>query len=157
MGREPARHDAVATDEALRLDKWLWFARVVKTRTLAATLISDGRVRVNRVRVTKPAHHVRPDDVVTISAARGVRVLRIKTCGTRRGPASEAQQLFEDLMPEPPPGTGLGGGHAGSGHAKPGHVGPGQGGPVTEAGSGRPTKKDRRVLDRLRADRDSEQ
>ena len=89
-----------------RLDKWLWFARVVKSRTLAASLITAGKVRVNRVKADKPSQTVKAGDVVTSSIKKIVRVLRVKTAGVRRGPASEAAALYEDLTPAPVRTTG---------------------------------------------------
>jgi ribosome-associated heat shock protein Hsp15 len=83
--------------EQQRLDKWLWYARVVKTRTLAARLIAGGYVRLNGLRIETPAKSVKPDDVLTISLEHEVRVLRVIAAGTRRGPAPEARLLFEDL------------------------------------------------------------
>ncbi len=82
---------------AIRLDKWLWHARFFKTRTLAAKMVSAGKVKVNAVRVTKPATAVGPGDGLTFVAGERVRVVRIAAIGTRRGPASEAQQLYLDL------------------------------------------------------------
>jgi ribosome-associated heat shock protein Hsp15 len=83
------------------LDKWLWFARVVKQRPMAAELVEMGHVRLNRVKVTKPGHVVRPDDVLTIAVGGHVRVLRVKDLGTRRGPFVQACQLYEDLTSAP--------------------------------------------------------
>jgi len=80
-----------------RLDKWLWFARVVKTRSLAAKLIADGHVRVNSLRVETAARPVKPGDVVTVALERTVRVMKILAAGERRGPAIEAQTLYADL------------------------------------------------------------
>jgi len=80
-----------------RLDKWIWFARVVKTRSLAAKLVLDGHVRVNAQRNETPAKPVGPGDVLTIALDSRVLVLRIVALGTRRGPYSEARLLFEDL------------------------------------------------------------
>ena len=80
-----------------RLDKWLWFARVVKSRTLAARLVVDGHVRVNGKRVDVPACPVETGDVLTIALERQVRVLRIREPGERRGPFVEASRLYEDL------------------------------------------------------------
>lgn len=80
-----------------RLDKWLWFARIVKTRPLAQGLVTAGHVRINRNRVVKPGHDVAVGDVLTIGLHSRVRVLRIVACGQRRGPAPEAQRLYEDL------------------------------------------------------------
>jgi ribosome-associated heat shock protein Hsp15 len=70
---------------------------VVKHRTLAASLIEEGHVRLNRAKVIKPAHAVKPADVLTITVQDTVRVLRVKDTGTRRGPFAEACQLYEDL------------------------------------------------------------
>ncbi len=82
-----------------RLDKWLYFARVVKTRTLATKLAQAGKVRVNRQKTDNAARRVRPDDVLTITLRGRVLVLRVLDIGSRRGPASEAAALFEDLSP----------------------------------------------------------
>lgn len=86
-----------------RLDKWLWFARIVKSRTLAQKLIASGAIRVDSERTTSTDHRVGPGMVLTFMLNDRVRVLRILDPGTRRGPASEAQALYEDLSPEPPP------------------------------------------------------
>lgn len=81
----------------LRLDKWLWQARFFKTRALAATLAGRRRIRVNSVIITKPHYRVRPGDVLTFPQGRTVRIVRVLELGVRRGPASEAQTLYEDL------------------------------------------------------------
>ncbi|MCC5972455.1 MAG: RNA-binding S4 domain-containing protein [Rubellimicrobium sp.] len=91
------RITASAGRETIRLDKWLWQARVSRTRSQAAALVSEGRVRVNSERVTKPARAVGPGDVLTFAQAGRIRVVRILATGERRGPASEAQELYEDL------------------------------------------------------------
>lgn len=122
-----------------RVDQWLFFARIVKTRTLGATLVSDGKVRLNRERFEKPATTVRPGDVLTINLPDTVRVLKVLGSGNRRGPAPEAQTLYEDLNPPMPP-------------APPDPSQPID--PVREPGTGRPTKRDRRVMDRLRGQDD---
>ena len=96
-GAEPARQ---------RLDKWLWFTRVVKTRSLAARLVTEGHVRVNSVRVETASKAVKPGDVVTVALERHVRVLKVLAGGERRGPAPEAQTLYEDLAPRPSPSAG---------------------------------------------------
>lgn len=80
-----------------RLDKWLWFARMARTRTAAAELVTDGHVRLNGQRITQAAKTVRPGDVLTVALQRDVRVLRIVSIGERRGPYEEARQLYEDL------------------------------------------------------------
>ncbi|KAB0679240.1 RNA-binding S4 domain-containing protein [Aureimonas leprariae] len=83
--------------EAQRIDKWLFFARLVKSRSLAQKLVLAGAVRVNREKIDNPARTVRLGDVLTVAVARDVRVLRILASGTRRGPAPEARLLYEDL------------------------------------------------------------
>jgi len=89
-----------------RLDKWLWFARVVKTRSLAARLILAGKVRVNRERTDKPSLMLRPGAVVTVLVAGRVRILRVVSPGQRRGPPADAHMLYEDLtLPRSAPGT----------------------------------------------------
>ncbi|HWV81493.1 MAG TPA: RNA-binding S4 domain-containing protein [Hyphomicrobiaceae bacterium] len=115
----------------LRLDKWLWFARVVKSRTLAAGLVEDGKVRLNRERTTKPSQAVRVGDVLTIAVGPRIRVLEVAAIGSRRGPASEAQALYVDRSP---PTT-----------AAPVEPAGGE----RPSGAGRPTKRDRRQIDRL--------
>ena len=80
-----------------RLDKWLWFARFAKTRTLAARLVSDGHVRLNGARTEAPAKAVCLGDIVTVAAAHGTAVVRIVALGERRGPAPEARGLYEPL------------------------------------------------------------
>jgi ribosome-associated heat shock protein Hsp15 len=132
-----------------RLDKWLWFARVVKTRTLAAGLVEGGKVRINRARVEKPSHSVRVGDVITVTAHRQVRVLKVLAPGVRRGPPTEARKLFEELS----------GGSSAPGATAPSAAASG-GTPVAEAGEdtaaaalrlspeppARPGKRDRRAL-----------
>jgi ribosome-associated heat shock protein Hsp15 len=81
-----------------RLDKWLWFARVVKSRTLAARLVADGHVRVNGTRIAVAARAVQPGDVLTIALERQVRVLKVLEGGVRRGPFEEARLLYQDLV-----------------------------------------------------------
>jgi ribosome-associated heat shock protein Hsp15 len=81
-----------------RLDKWLWHARVVKARTSAAALVESGHVRINGVRETAPGHAVKSGDVLTIRLDRGVRVLKVLAFAERRGDASAARVLYEDLQ-----------------------------------------------------------
>ena len=83
--------------EGLRLDKWLWQARFFKTRALAAQVVGKGRLRLNQTIVTKAHHRVRTGDVLTFPQGRAVRVVRVVELGSRRGPASEAQTLYQDL------------------------------------------------------------
>ena len=83
--------------ERQRLDKWLWHARVVKARTSAAELVERGYVRVNGVRETSPGHGVKTGDVLTIALDRSVRVLKILGFAERRGDATSARVLYDDL------------------------------------------------------------
>ncbi len=89
--------------DTIRLDKWLWQARFFKSRSLAAGVVSAGKVRVNSQPVSKPSRAVGTDDVLTFPKEDDVKVVRILACGVRRGPAPEAQALYEDLSPEPAP------------------------------------------------------
>jgi len=84
----------------LRLDKWLWQARFFKTRALAAKVVEGGRCRVNGQRTSKPGHTVQVGDVLTFTQARVMRVVRVTGLGDRRGPADEAQGLYDDLAPD---------------------------------------------------------
>jgi ribosome-associated heat shock protein Hsp15 len=86
--------------EGLRVDKWLWQARFFKTRALAAQVAAKGRLRINRSVITKSHHRVRPGDVLTFPQGAIIRVVRVLELGSRRGPASEAQALYEDLTAE---------------------------------------------------------
>ena len=112
-----------------RIDKWLWFARVVKTRTLAQKLVLSGAVRINREKCDSASHSLKIGDVLTIAVGRGIRILKVVAPGERRGPPVEAQALYEDLSPPPPPREEAAG----------------SGGP-------RPTKRDRRTMDAFRDD-----
>jgi ribosome-associated heat shock protein Hsp15 len=80
-----------------RLDKWLVCARFVKHRSLAAHLIEEGKVRVNRERAQKCSYAIKPDDVLTIALGNNVKVIRVLGEADKRGPASEARQLYQDL------------------------------------------------------------
>jgi ribosome-associated heat shock protein Hsp15 len=84
-----------------RLDKFLWHARVVKARTSAAQLVESGYVRINGVRETSPGHAVKPGDVLTIALDRSVRVLKVVAFSERRGDASAARVLYEELHTRP--------------------------------------------------------
>jgi ribosome-associated heat shock protein Hsp15 len=118
----------------LRVDKWLWHARFFKTRTLAATQVSAGHVRLNSDKIHKPATSVAPGDVLTFSQGRHVRVIQIDALGERRGPAPEAQALYTDLDPPKP--------------RSPSDPSPNP----SYDGKGRPTGRDRRRLDVSRRD-----
>lgn len=122
-------------DERQRIDKWLFFARVVKSRSLAAKLVQGGRVRLNRDKIGQPSHQVKPGDVLTITLDRRILVHRVLATGNRRGPAAEARLLFEDLSPSTPERNG-----------DPASPLP----PLRQAGAGRPTKKERRDMERWR-------
>ena len=122
-----------------RIDKWLFFARVAKSRTLAAKLAQGGHVRINGAKIAQASHDVKPGDVLTVTLERRVLVYKIVDCGTRRGPAPEARLLYEDLSPPPPP--------------KPDNALDRITG-KREAGAGRPTKKERRAIDKLHGDDD---
>lgn len=89
---------------AQRVDKWLWHARVVKTRALAVDLVEAGRVRRNRERLSKAADLVRSGDVLTITLPTRVRVLKVKAHAERRGGPTEAALLYEDVTAKPPAG-----------------------------------------------------
>jgi ribosome-associated heat shock protein Hsp15 len=118
-----------------RLDRWLWFARIFKSRTLAAREVADKGARITRagqtMKIEKPAFAVRLHDVVAVRCADELRVLEVLAVGTRRGPASEAQGLYRDMTPPKPAGPDLT-------QTRTPH-------PDTK-----PTKRDRRALDRLR-------
>jgi ribosome-associated heat shock protein Hsp15 len=85
--------------EKQRLDKWLWHARVVKARTSAASLVESGHVRINGVREKSPGHAVKPGDVITIGLDGGVRLMKVIGFSERRGDATAARVLYEDLNP----------------------------------------------------------
>lgn len=86
-----------AAGDGLRLDRWLHHARLFRTRTLAADAISGGGIRVNGQPCRKPGRALRPGDTVTVSAHGRVRALKVLDLGERRGPASEAIGLYEEL------------------------------------------------------------
>lgn len=93
------RHEEISAPaaEKQRLDKWLWFARVVKTRGQAVRLVEEGHVRLNAKRIEAPAKAVSPGDVLTVALERQVRVLRVRALAPRRGSASQSLLLYEDL------------------------------------------------------------
>jgi len=124
-----------------RLDKWLWCARFFKSRSLAAKFCDEGRLRVSG-QVTHKAHYsIRPGDVLTFPLGRDIRVIKILALAERRGPAPEARALYHDLscpvsLDSAPPKPDIG---------------------QRDAGSGRPTKAERRAIDRLRGGRASDE
>jgi ribosome-associated heat shock protein Hsp15 len=130
-----------ATDtSSLRLDKWLWFARFVKSRSLASKLVEDGRMRVNNVPTAKAHYAIRPGDVLTFALGPHIRVIKVVALGQRRGPAVEAQQLYLDLDPPMPRKAMSPDGLPDDDLAA---------GAQRDAGSGRPTKRERRAIERL--------
>jgi len=118
--------------DSLRVDKWLWAARVFKTRSLAGAACDGGKVDVND-EVAKPARRVRIGDLIAVTLPRGRRrILKVAGVDDQRGSAAVAKALFEDLTPPEPP--------------RPLQAPP----PRREAGAGRPTKRERRDIERLR-------
>jgi ribosome-associated heat shock protein Hsp15 len=119
--------------QTLRVDKWLWAARVFKTRSLAAQACDGGKVDVNDQAV-KPAKALRPGDLIRVTLPQGRRrVLKVSALDDRRGPPALARTLYEDLTPPEPP--------------RPRWAAP----PMRLPGAGRPTKRERRQIDQLRS------
>jgi ribosome-associated heat shock protein Hsp15 len=83
--------------ERQRIDKWLWHARMVRTRSAAAALAEAGFVRLNGKRVTAPGHRVRVGDVVTLALDRAVKVIRVEGFCEKRGDAPAAREIYRDL------------------------------------------------------------
>jgi ribosome-associated heat shock protein Hsp15 len=115
----------------VRIDKWLWAARFFKSRTLAAAACQGGKVDVNGDAV-KPSRSVRAGDLLHVTLPRIRRIVRVTALAERRGSAAEAAALYEDLTPPPPPRETRAGPTA-----------------YRPPGAGRPTKRDRRRIDRL--------
>jgi len=88
---------ALADAGRQRIDRWLWHARVVRTRGDAAALASAGHVRVNGARINAPGRLVRAGDVVTVALDRGVRVLKVRGFVERRGPGGTGTTLYDEL------------------------------------------------------------
>jgi ribosome-associated heat shock protein Hsp15 len=88
--------------ERQRIDKWLWHARVVKTRTLAASIVSAGHIRINGNRNRDPAHPVKVGDVLTIALNLRILIWKVTGFAERRGDAPAARRLYIDLQNEPP-------------------------------------------------------
>jgi len=81
-----------------RIDRWLWHARLVRTRGAAAALAASGFVRVNGARIDAPGRMVRAGDVITVALNRRVRVVKVLSFVERRGPADSAAALYQDLQ-----------------------------------------------------------
>jgi ribosome-associated heat shock protein Hsp15 len=92
-----ALHEDFASLDRQRIDRWLWHARIVRTRDAAAALAGAGYVRVNGARIDAPGWFVRAGDVITVALDRNVRVLKVRGFVERRGPASTGQSLYDDL------------------------------------------------------------
>jgi len=92
--------------DSLRLDKFLWFVRIVRTRALAQALAKGGRVRLNGRLVDRAHAAVRPGDVLSFAHRGEVRLLRIEALPVRRGPASEARLLYRDCAEATPADSG---------------------------------------------------
>ena len=125
------------SEDGLRLDKWLWYARFFKSRSLATKVCGTGKVRVDGTPVSKPHHQLRPGNVLTFPQGRHIRVVKVLALGQRRGPAPEAQGLYEDLKPP----------EAANRLPPEARLRPAQ--PNRAQGAGRPTKKERRALAKL--------
>lgn len=124
-----------------RIDQWLWFARIAKSRTLAQALIERGKVRINRIKIEKTSTTVRPGDVLTLSLGPRVISIEILRIGARRGPAGEAQALYRDLTRrQPAPNSPVA--------EEDADVSVPQA--TRSEGSGRPTKRERRQIDKFR-------
>ncbi len=121
--------------ESRRLDKWLWYARFFKSRSLATKFCASGKLRVNGQVVRKAHRGLRAGDVLTFPKGPHIRVVRVVGLGARRGPAPEAQGLYDDLDPPQPRRK------SGPRPLRPAR---------REPGSGRPTKAERRATDRLK-------
>ncbi len=130
--------EAGGNQDGLRADKWLWYARFFRSRSLATQICQAGKLRLSGQGVIKPHTKVRPGDVLTFPQARHIRVVKVLALATRRGPASEAQALYEDLKPPGAESRLPRGTPSANETAK------------REPGSGRPTKRERRALDRLK-------
>ncbi len=83
--------------ERQRIDRWLWHARLVRTRSAAAALASSGHVRVNGARIRAPGRMVRNGDVITVALKCGVRVLKVTEFSECRGPAKADRALYKEM------------------------------------------------------------
>jgi len=124
------------TPETLRIDKWLWAARFFKTRADANHLVASGRLRLDGEPMAKPHRQIRPGQVLTFPKGEDIRVIRILALSARRGPASVARLLYDDLAPPAPRSSA-------QDRSPP---------PFEQRarGTGRPTKRERRQIDILK-------
>ncbi|VAV91044.1 Ribosome-associated heat shock protein implicated in the recycling of the 50S subunit (S4 paralog) [hydrothermal vent metagenome] len=120
--------------QSQRVDIWLWHARFFKTRSLSTKVIRAGKVRLNGHKITKAKTPVVAGDVLTFPQPNIIRIAKILAFNHRRGPAPEAQTLYEDLTPPP----------AVIQEIKKSQVA------RRDRGAGRPTKAERRATDRLK-------
>ena len=120
-------------EDRQRIDKWLWYARVVRTRSAAVALAVSGHVRINGARIDAASRSVKSGDVVTIALDRAVRVLTVTGFASRRGGSDAARELYQDLTPVSA--------NYENGVPKPSVV--------RKTGAGRPTKRERRAIDRF--------
>ena len=131
--------DANRTGSApVRLDKWLWYARFFKTRSLSTKLVSSGKLRINGEVTSKPHRQAQIGQILTFAQGPHIRVIRIDELGKRRGPAAEAETLYTDLDPPPDRKTDKEARLHNSRFEN------------RLTGSGRPTKKNRRETTRLK-------
>lgn len=126
----------VKTNAGRRIDQWLFFTRLCKSRSLAGRMVETGKIRINKEKVNKPAQLVHEGDVITAIINRRLWVVEVVALGTRRGPASEAQSLYIDKTPQTPVEKKTPAIDAFT--------------PTRPKGMGRPTKKDRRKIDSLK-------
>lgn len=117
--------------ESVRIDQWVWAARLVKTRSQGTAACKAGHIKINGDTV-KPSAPVRVEDIVTSTRHQSEKIYRVIALGTKRGSAVVAAGLFEDLTPPPLPKP-----------ERPMDI-------IREPGTGRPTKRERRQLDALR-------
>lgn len=123
-------------DDRQRIDRWLWHARLVRTRTAAAELAESGRVRLNGRRITASSRPVKIGDVLTVALGGSVKILKVQGLSERRSGAPDAQALYEDLSP---PVASHEQEHKATAVVA-----------VRDPGSGRPTKHERRALEKMR-------
>ena len=130
-------------ETTIRVDRWLWFARFFKSRSIASKMVQSRKIRLNSVVIAKPSVSITENDVLTFPQGTEIRVIKILKIGTRRGPAPEAQTLYEDLAPKATSAEETDTMKASSAFDR-------------EPGSGRPTKAERRALDKFKQSHDTE-